>query len=43
MIQTYDDINPGIAFAKSIYGIKGILIIIGDKMGVWGEVNLVQP
>ena len=43
MIQSYNDIEPGIAFAKSIYGIEGILIIIGDKMGLWGEINLVRP
>jgi ApbE superfamily uncharacterized protein (UPF0280 family) len=43
MIQTPSDIESGISFAKSVYGIEGILIIIGDKMGAWGEINLVSP
>lgn len=43
MIQSSDDLESGIAFAKSINGIQGILIIIGDKMGAWGEMNLFYP
>lgn len=43
MIQTPSDIEPGISYAKSICGIEGILIILGDKMGAWGEINLVRP
>ena len=43
MIKTSDDIESGISFGKSINGIQGILIIIGNKMGAWGEINLVYP
>lgn len=37
------DINKGLEYGKSIKGIEGILIIIGDKMGAWGKVELVKP
>jgi len=43
MIKTSDDIESGTSFGKSINGIQGILIIIGDKMGAWGEINLIYP
>ncbi|MCJ7689341.1 MAG: UPF0280 family protein [Clostridiaceae bacterium] len=43
MIQISNDIESGISYAKSIYGIDGLLIIIGDKMGAWGEITLVRP
>jgi ApbE superfamily uncharacterized protein (UPF0280 family) len=36
------DIPRGIELAKSIDGLKGAVIIIGDKMGLWGEVKICQ-
>ncbi len=42
MVSTTDDINEGIEFGKSIKGIKGILIIIKDKLGAWGDIELVK-
>lgn len=35
------DIEKAINMAKSIKGIKGVLILINDKMGSWGEIKLV--
>jgi len=35
------DIEKGIMIAKSIEGVKGVLIIAGDKFGSWGDVKLV--
>ena len=35
------DIEKGIIIAKSIEGVKGVLIIAGDKFGSWGDVKLV--
>lgn len=37
------DIDKGIEYGKEINGIEGILIIIGDKMGAWGKIELVEP
>lgn len=41
IVKSKDFIEKGIEFARSIDGIKGVLIIAGDKMGSWGEVELV--
>jgi len=27
--------------ARSIEGLRGVVIIVGDKMGVWGRVRIV--
>lgn len=40
VIQTSQDIEKGLAFGKKIEGIDGILIIVGDKMGAWGQIEL---
>jgi ApbE superfamily uncharacterized protein (UPF0280 family) len=37
-----DDIPGGIELAKSIEGLKGVVIIAGSNMGVWGEVKICQ-
>ncbi|MFC1981971.1 UPF0280 family protein [Chloroflexota bacterium] len=34
------DIPGGIEFAKGIEGLKGLLVIKEDKMGLWGEVKI---
>jgi len=34
------DIEGAITFGKNIPGVKGIVIIMGKHMGVWGSVNL---
>jgi ApbE superfamily uncharacterized protein (UPF0280 family) len=34
------DIPAGIEFAQTIKGLKGLVIIQGEQMGVWGEVKL---
>ncbi len=36
------DINRGIEFAQGIEGLKGVLIIKDDKMGLWGGVKICQ-
>jgi len=37
-----DDIPSGIEFAQGINGLNGVVIIQGDKMGLWGEVKICQ-
>jgi len=34
-----EDIPGGIEFARSIKGLKGVIIIQGEQVGVWGEVK----
>jgi len=42
LINESSDIPRGIEFAKGIEGLKGLLIIKDDKVGLWGEVKLCQ-
>ncbi len=39
-IRTADDIPAGLEFAETIPGLKGTIIIIGDKIGVRGKLRL---
>lgn len=39
-VKSKDDIEKGIAIARSIEGIKGALIIVNDKMASWGDIKL---
>jgi len=43
MVKSVDDIKQSIDFAKSVPGIDGVVIIIQDKLGAWGNINLVNP
>ena len=40
LIAGVDDIPRGIEFAKCIEGLKGVVVIKGDQIGVWGEVKI---
>lgn len=40
-VKTVDDIPQTIEFAQQIDGLSGVVIIKGDKLGVWGKVKLV--
>jgi ApbE superfamily uncharacterized protein (UPF0280 family) len=42
LISKPDDIPKGIEFAESIRGLKGTVIIKGDRMGVWGDIKISQ-
>jgi len=41
IVKNKDCIEKGIDFARSIDGIKGVLIIVGDKLGSWGSIKIV--
>ena len=40
LIKEPADIQKGLDFAQSIEGLKGVIIIIGDKVGAWGGVKI---
>ena len=42
MINRPEDIPAGIEFARGIEDLSGVVIIQGDKMGLWGEVKIGQ-
>jgi ApbE superfamily uncharacterized protein (UPF0280 family) len=41
LVRETTDIDRGIEFAQRIDGLIGVVIIKGDKMGVWGAVRIV--
>ncbi len=42
MVKTVDDIEKAINFAKNIKDVTGVLVIMGDKLGAWGNIELVK-
>jgi len=42
LIVQPSDIPNGIEFAKGIEGVKGVIVIKDDKVGLWGEVKICQ-
>lgn len=40
IVKDKNCIEKGINFARSIEGVKGVLILMQDKMGSWGEIKL---
>jgi hypothetical protein len=41
LVQSIADIEFAIAKGKSIDKIQGIIIIVGEKMGIWGDLEVV--
>jgi len=39
IVKTRKDIEQGLIYARKIKGVKGVVIIKDDKIGLWGEVN----
>jgi hypothetical protein len=42
IVQEETDIQKALDFAKNVTGLKGAAVIINDKMGVWGKINLIR-
>jgi len=42
IVKEKKDIELGLERGKEIEGILGMLIIVGEKMGVWGNIRLIQ-
>jgi ApbE superfamily uncharacterized protein (UPF0280 family) len=40
-VRSKPDIAGGIEFGKRIHGVLGVVIIVGDRLGAWGEVEVV--
>lgn len=41
-VKSPDDINGAIEFGRQIDGLKGIIIILGSNIGVWGDIKLCE-
>ncbi|MFA5256023.1 MAG: UPF0280 family protein [Candidatus Omnitrophota bacterium] len=42
IVKNEDCIEKGIEFAKSVDAVRGALVIVGDKLGSWGNIKLVK-
>ena len=40
MVSDDADIPKAVEFAQNVEGLKGVVIIVGDKLGLWGDVKL---
>lgn len=43
VVKDKDDIEAGIDYAMSIPGVDGVVIIAGDRMGAYGDINITEP
>lgn len=41
VVSSPDDIPRAVEKAQTIKGLQGVVVIVGDKMGVWGKVRIV--
>jgi uncharacterized protein len=39
-VATADDVDEALAFAETIEGVLGVCIIVGEKLGIWGNLTL---
>jgi len=42
MVRTANDIKKALAAISAIYGIRGIMIVVGPKIGLWGEFKMLS-
>jgi hypothetical protein len=42
-VKEPSDVKSAIEFAKSIDGVRGVVIIIGKNLGAWGKVKIINP
>jgi len=42
VVKEKRDIDSGLSLARDIEGISGVVIIIGDKIGAWGDMELIS-
>jgi ApbE superfamily uncharacterized protein (UPF0280 family) len=42
LVKTDGDVNRGIEFAKSVDGIRGVAVIKGDHLALWGQIEIVR-
>jgi ApbE superfamily uncharacterized protein (UPF0280 family) len=40
MVQTPEDLEKALEFAGRLPGVKGALVILGEKLAAWGEIEL---
>jgi len=41
-VKSEDDIRKAITFAQQVEGVSGVIVMVGEKIGAWGDVELVS-
>jgi hypothetical protein len=41
-VRGENDIHQAIAFAQQVEGVSGVIVMLGEKIGAWGDVELVS-
>ncbi len=42
IVKTEADVQSALDFARGVDGLLGAAVIINDKMGIWGKINLIR-
>jgi ApbE superfamily uncharacterized protein (UPF0280 family) len=42
IVKTEEDIQKAVDFARSIEGVEGVIVILGAKIGMWGDIDIVK-
>jgi ApbE superfamily uncharacterized protein (UPF0280 family) len=42
VVKTEEDIQKGVDFARSIEGVEGVIVILGSKIGMWGDIDIAR-
>jgi len=42
LVKKEEDIQTAVEFAKAIKGVEGVVVIMGDKIGAWGKIEIVR-
>jgi len=42
IVKEETDVQKALDYARSVKGLVGAAVLINDKMGVWGKINLIR-
>lgn len=42
LVKTPESVQKALHFAEKIEGLSGVLLVVGDRLGVWGDLELVE-
>jgi hypothetical protein len=40
-VKTKKDVRKAIDYGKTIEGVEGVIVIVGDEIGVWGDIEII--
>lgn len=41
-MKSEDDVGAALEEARTFSGVIGVLIVLGNRLGVWGDVDLIR-